>query len=105
MSETKFTKGEWRVEGDSMSVGSNYRGKFYVTSNCFDGDIDDASKANAHLIARAPNLYHALKSTTEELAFVIDRYNKKVKDPAHFIDAETCHRNQIELAKARGEKC
>lgn len=58
---------------------------------------------DAQLIEAAPSLYYALKRTTEELAFVIDRYNKKVKYPAHFIDAETCHLNQIELAKARGE--
>jgi len=121
MSETKFTKGEWDVlsiESDKeyIRIRGTAIGGRYKIANVTDLKLHhdgkewclrerEESLANAHLIARAPNLYHALKSTTEELAFVIDSYNKKVKDPAHFIDAETCHLNQIELAKARGEKC
>lgn len=97
--ETKFTKGEWRVEHFVNEKG------FEIAYNDDGEVIADYvyEEPDAHLIARAPNLYHALKRTNEELALLIDLYNKKVKDPAHFIDAETCHLNNIELAKARGE--
>jgi hypothetical protein len=117
MSEEKFTKGEWKafirpidynpccfshdvlieVDGDDIAG-------VYVT--CDDPEwLKHREQAihDANLMAASKDLYYALKHTTEELAFVIDRYNKKVKDPTHFIDAETCHRNQIKLAKARGE--
>lgn len=104
MSEEKFTKGEWVENGAFVSHVDLGCDAIVSGAGCKDISYKEA-EANANLIARAPNLYHALKRTTEELAFVIDRYNKKVKDPANFIDAETCHLNQIELAKARGEKC
>ena len=101
--ETKFTKGEWLVKGSSMSMGSSYRGSFSIESSGFSGDVSDANEANKALIKAAPKIYEALEKANEELAFVIDRYNKKIKDPANFIDAETCHINQLLLAKARGE--
>ncbi len=103
MSEAKFTKGEWVVKGSSMSMGANYRGSFSIESNDFSGNISTANEANKSLIEAAPKMYEALQRTNEELAFVIDRYNKRVKDPANFIDAQTCHENQMLLAKARGK--
>lgn len=120
MSEVKFTKGEWSIlpiedDKEYIRIRGTVLGCRYKIANVtdlkFHHDGKDwclrdriESAANAQLISRAPNLYHALKRTNEELALLIDRCNKKVKDPAHFIDAETCHLNQIELAKARGEK-
>lgn len=115
----KFTKGPWAIlpqekDKEYLRVRGSILGGRYKIANVIDLKFHHdgggwceleriESAANANLIARSPSLYHALKRTTDELAFVIDLYNKKVKDPADFIDAETCHLNQIELAKARGE--
>lgn len=107
--ETKFTKGEWSIgvdcwaDGHVSIDGFEHSAIAVVVSEMDDGSKKEELSANAYLIARAPNLYHALKRTNEELALLIDLYNKKIKDPAHFIDAETCRLNNIELAKARGE--
>lgn len=90
MSEAKFTKGEWKVEGSSMSMGANYRGAFYVTSNCFDGDIFEAGKANARLISAAPEMYNLLERLTS--------HDNCKKDIIHLLgEADSL------LAKARGE--
>ncbi len=89
MSEAKFTQGEWSVYYGLVVINRVH----YEFRNTHD----------AHLIAAAPEMYMALKQTNEELAFMIERYNRRVKDPANFIDAETCHKNQVLLAKARGE--
>lgn len=62
MSDTKFTKGDWKVEGSSMSMGANYRGKFTITSIDFAGNISDANIANANLIKASPKMYMALQS-------------------------------------------
>ena len=109
--EAKFTKREWAVitepESEHYLTTVDCGGimQLNVITSATDITFTESFEriANAHLIAAAPNLYHALKRTNEELALLIDLYNKKVKDPAHFIDAETCYLNNIELAKARGE--
>lgn len=101
MSEAKFTEGEWKVEGTSMSMGASYRGNFFVTSNCFDGDIDNASLANAHLIAAAPEMYELLKSINDHI------YKGKI-DTVMGADGEPKLSDKLFkinelLAKARGE--
>lgn len=97
--ETKFTKGEWYAHPNG--VGCSGIAIVNTPNGCVIPKHEDS--ANRDLIAAAPEMYKALQRTNEELAFIIDMYNKKVKDPANFIDAETCHENQLLLVKARGE--
>lgn len=92
MSEAKFTKGEWNVEGTSMAIGSSYRGNFNVTSTCFDGDIGDSSKANANLIAAAPEMYELLSEVSHVLGHELSPTNKAYIKAIKEL-----------LAKARGE--
>ncbi|QAY17977.1 hypothetical protein [Pseudoalteromonas phage C7] len=73
MSGTKFTKGEWVVKGTSMSMGSNYRGKFTVESSGFSGNISEANIANAHLIKVAPEMYKFIESLQLSVADSIKR--------------------------------
>lgn len=57
MSETKFTKGEWKVSGASISCkGSGYIAKALPVY------MDKQERtANAHLIAAAPEMYELLE--------------------------------------------
>jgi hypothetical protein len=85
MSNTKFTKGPWAHS--SFTVRGS-EGK--VIADCgFSYELHDTEKANADLIAAAPDMYHYL----DELK------NKMVGNKA--IE----YKNEIEqlLKKARGE--
>ena len=87
-----FTKGEWKVVvsrvtgGDFYSVVSNYRKHQYEVAKILYVPED---KANAHLIAAAPDMYEALLDVTMayQRGFKIEQaraYNKarKVLDKA-----------------------
>jgi len=97
MSEAKFTKGDWKVEGSSMSMGANYRGKFTITSSAFAGNISDANTANANLIKASPKMYEMLIKISEAI-------NSGLYE-IELADAITEFGGDIEklLAKARGE--
>jgi hypothetical protein len=57
MSETKFTKGRWYCANYSARAAQT--GKFIAHAD--NNSVDDAErKANAHLIAAAPELYAML---------------------------------------------
>ena len=85
MSETKFTKGEWRVErfvnGKGFEIAFNDDGEV-ITDYVYD-------EHDANLIAAAPEMYEMLESLREDYGLL----TKVGKD----IDKL--------LAKARGEKC
>lgn len=64
MSETKFTKGEWLIANETFIYAMNEIG-----TNRFESNIQSAGKsaakadelkANAHLIAAAPDMYRML---------------------------------------------
>jgi len=98
MAETKFTKGAWLVDpiAKMTVVSENGRGITSISySQNYDFDkVYAENKANAHLIAAAPELYDALVDARKQLEectqeFMGEDYN----DPV--INAV--------LAKARGE--
>ena len=102
MSGAKFTPGEWEVMGannyDGFSIApkstlptlaSVERCGSNITVECFN--FPGETKANAHLIASAPRLYHAL----EELAIHAEHWCPP--------DSEIVAEAKAALVQARGE--
>ena len=61
-----FTKGPWPVErtgdGKRYVVGNKLVEGYYEVAEVYSDDCDpDEAKANAHLIAAAPDMYEALE--------------------------------------------
>ena len=100
MSETKFTPGKW-VSKDGMSViveGSGayvgYPPKQGAIASLFDGEyIENANRADAHLIAAAPELYEALWN----MVALAEPYMRDEVQEIGLLEARAA------LAKARGE--
>jgi hypothetical protein len=101
MSETKFTPGPWALDqcgriyvirATDCSVGEAYRSDFDPPSL--------PTKANAALIAAAPDLYAALNSL---LKTVVDDLGECGYDEEDIADHEGVKRATSALAKARGE--
>lgn len=90
MSETKFTKGEWRVDVCRLTGVASVipeKGMYTHDSIC----LCMGDKANAHLIAAAPDMYKMLEITMNILNgddFENEVSNQDIKEL---------------LAKARGE--
>lgn len=122
MTETKFTPGPWTKSawGGSSLIGKLPDGtEFQICSvggTMFGGLLDDkaqdqrsqwareADKANAHLIAAAPELYAALKSV-EWLTKIVDNELVLACPRCTSIDGEHfpgCEIDEV-LRKARGE--
>jgi hypothetical protein len=90
MNKTKFTPGPWTVGGNGGFINQL---QIHPTIGCAYGAGDEV-KANAHLIAAAPDLYEAL----EDLICLCEVGLKSDYDiNAELADARTA------LAKARGE--
>jgi len=106
MSELKATPGPW--EWDAGDVGEAYSvpysDVFVDAGNTIIASFNDGipeGRANACLIAAAPDLYAAL----DELVYMIEAWEKAVRqvietDPAHGMNLEKA---KSALAKARGE--
>ena len=64
MSEAKFTKGEWKVRGSEVGVvdksDTQSYGMMLYIARVDEYDFSDEYKANAHLIAAAPEMYKFL---------------------------------------------
>lgn len=96
MTETKFTKGPWFIDS-KLIVGPRIDSD--GQDNGFISEVCDASlsignkKANANLIAAAPDLYEAL----QRLVNVTSEIAPDVQGANVFTDARAA------LAKARGE--
>ena len=109
MSETKFTKGEWivydknddwgRIGSDELIIGMSSYNKDYSHRYCCHKILIDSSeeeaRANANLIACAPEMYKILS----ELSSVSGNYQESIIFWIHE------NKNKVEelLAKARGE--
>jgi hypothetical protein len=111
MSETKFTKGEWYT---SHCKGDHKRyvmcsGKQIATVAFNSGKTN--LKANANLIAAAPEMYAILETVLSEMYGLIDEVNDQrmsrmhpqIQTPPDLHDDQTLHKIQMLLAKARGE--
>jgi len=70
MSDTKFTKGEWFISDSTTNKDISI---WSSESNCitsinygfWDENHQDELKANAHLIAAAPDMYKALEALSK----------------------------------------
>lgn len=107
--ETKFTKGEWEVSEDGLSVGANGFKVARVHSGCATPYVQKTTN-NAHLIAAAPKMYEMIDTLSRELQSAIREVNNNRgvnnRDPlsqSDFWDEETLHDAQLLLAQARGE--
>lgn len=55
MTETKFTKGEWKIrDGYEVGISVTFGSGFFTVASC---QLFNEAKANAHLIAAAPEMY------------------------------------------------
>ena len=119
MSNTKFTKGPWIANyGGSIGHVKALRNvSTHNTPTVARCDVltltvsDDEKKANAQLIAEAPELYKMVEQLTSELAFAIKEanlwrkrlINLTTENEPELLEGQTCHEAQILLAKIRGE--
>ena len=91
--ETKFTKGEWIIKNNfQVGYNVNFGDGFFTIADC---QVFSEGKANAHLIAAAPEMYEMLESLVEKIEEVI------VGEGHYFNDEGEKIKNL--LAKARGE--
>lgn len=113
MTETKWTKGPWRIVGEDSTDADGYlpfidieaangRGGYRPVCEVSPSFIDDdfvltkKDWATAHLIASAPDLYEALHNATASLeGFLEGEENHPIQE--HIDTANAA------LAKARGE--
>ena len=107
MSDTKFTPGPWRYDrtngspttGEHMIAGAK-PGYLAEVRDCGSGDV----RANAHLIAAAPDLYAALEYYADTFCegFCNDLPQAGTYIPEMDTDCSGC-KARAALAKARGE--
>jgi hypothetical protein len=110
-----FTKGPW---SQKESYDIEIRNDNELVCNIPTWDPDNTGynvctevAANANLIAAAPDMLEALESTNKELQSVITKLNQMLKknispydlDEPEYYDMQTCHENQVLIAKAKGE--
>lgn len=103
MSEAKFTKGEWAIDMDGQGLSSVWCGNDKICCGInFDFHAENEklelhnieAKANAHLIAVAPEMYEALSAIS------------KINLPQEYLnddEVECLYNIDKLLAKARGE--
>ena len=102
MSEAKFTKGEWEVSSDGLSVGV---GGFKVArafSGCATPYFLETTK-NAHLIAAAPEMYEMLEKSLNEIYILVGKVNEKNAGFTNYDDMHMVREIKFLIAKARGE--
>lgn len=114
MSEAKFTKGPWKVNGDWMIIDSTGRliAQFEPLNDELSNGNTKESFANAALIAAAPEMYDMLQKAANELLFMIRKASSDLiqsvtstdESEPEYYDEQTVF-DMIELlAKARGEQ-
>lgn len=111
MSEAKFTKGEWQLEE------ADFDGEFLLTTQqrmdnsqveiltidtSYLGDIGQEQKANAHLIAAAPEMYDEIECDINGLIKLLQSLDRYSND--YLFYSSELERKQQLLAKARGEQ-
>jgi hypothetical protein len=108
VSEAKFTRGPWSVGGDGGFIKTiKNQLQIQPTIGCAYGAGDEV-KANAHLIAAAPDLYNALEAAIEWVESSSHGDNCFLHDSGEYNRC-FCGKDSLEnyidqiLAKARGE--
>ena len=118
MSEAKFTKGEWKAScvkvdgkevrnGWGVNVGGATLASVYTGSTY--GVVHEQQKANAHLIAAAPDMYEALVLMIRYTNMLEDQLlSRRVEVTTLYLDNKNEQPPEdiaeLALAKARGEK-
>lgn len=104
MSEAKFTKGPWIVYGDLPTdvVVAQSGECSLATLDCGCGGRT-TQRANAHLIAAAPDLYEALSDMVEQAVSCFYNHYGHEQDPSDLPMPEHIEKARTALAKARGE--
>ena len=91
-----YTKGEWRVKGCSVDGEDGYPiASTYPDTRLTSPESLRLKKANAHLIAAAPDMYEALKRL---LKMVPEDCGGCIKTETAWIEAQEA------LAKAEGKE-
>jgi len=121
MSQTKFTKGEWiNVKADfsdfDIAITTQKRWDTSVVNIVevtvdWNGELAAEQKANASLIAAAPDMYAMVDSLSNELHAMINEVNMhrakvintQTETEPDYCDAQSVHEAQLLLKKARGE--
>lgn len=94
MNNSEYTPGPWHVAPMSPTwVGTKYS-EHIASTDTFDTEDEDEQKANARLIAAAPELLEALIAITNQLERIGD--TREHKDGAFIRDARAA------IAKATG---
>lgn len=111
MSDTKFTKGEWKAidNGHYIDVHALDDEGHYINQICIGVSYEE--KENAPLIAKSKDMYRMLESVIGELHMLIDEVNdqrasminSQTETEPDYHDMETLHNIQVLLAEARGE--
>ena len=93
--ETKFTKGEWRINDDidGLSVAFNDDGEL-ITDYVYE-------LADAHLIVAAPNMYEEIEQDIRDLKDFLVTLKENSHDYIYYTSKLT--RKEQLLAQARGE--
>lgn len=108
MSEPKFTKGPWAAEtephGVSIRGASGVQVAWCSTGMVSTPDGVDVvththKRANAHLIAAAPELLAALKELRESVSIGSTEYGEELSRDVH---PETAQKADRAIAKAEG---
>lgn len=95
MSETKFTKGEWKIQDDGYGmIGVILKKGLGILI----GRKSKETQANAHLIATAPDMYELLSKINNIINSEL--YEIELADAINGISGDI----DSLLAKARGEK-
>ena len=104
MSERKWTPGPWKWADDRDKTGLIYLTGVLIAEHT-DGTPwgDDMDRANAHLIAAAPELYEALEEIRDMLWSRPD-ISDRLRPLMGFAEEATNQKARAALAKARGEQ-
>ena len=119
--KTKFTKGEW-IHGSAdfsdfdIAITTQKRwdeSRVNITEVTVDweGELAAEQKANAHLIAAAPDMYQMIDELSSELQMLITEVNlhrsrvinSQSETEPDYWDMQSCYEAQELLKKARGE--
>ena len=106
MTQGKHTPGPWVQSGDACIVGQDRKDVAYLTRNTMP---NPELRANARLIAAAPNMLEALRVARAAIVSLEWVHFNKIAGPGDTFDAwlsdnEALSVIDAEIARATGEK-